>query len=42
MSKLLLKNVCKKYDDESYAVKNVNLEVDDKDFFDFSWAIRLW
>ncbi|NOW91168.1 multiple sugar transport system ATP-binding protein [Clostridium beijerinckii] len=32
MSKLLLKNVCKKYDDESYAVKNVNLEVDDKDF----------
>lgn len=32
MSKLLLKNICKKYDDESYAVKNFNLEVDDKDF----------
>jgi len=30
--KLLLKNICKKYDEESYAVKNVNLEVDDKDF----------
>lgn len=32
MPKLLLKNICKKYDEESYAVKNVNLEVDDKDF----------
>lgn len=32
MPKLLLKNICKKYDDESYAVKNVSLEVDDKDF----------
>ena len=32
MSKLLLKNICKKYDGESYAVKNVNLEVADKDF----------
>ena len=32
MTKLLLKNICKKYDEESYAVKNVNLEVDDKDF----------
>lgn len=32
MSKLLLKNVCKKYDDDSYAVNNINLEVNDKDF----------
>lgn len=32
MPKLLLKNIFKKYDEESYAVKNVNLEVDDKDF----------
>lgn len=32
MPKLLLKNICKKFDEESYAVKNVNLEVDDKDF----------
>lgn len=31
MSNLLLKNVCKKYDD-SYAVNNINLEVNDKDF----------
>ena len=32
MAKLLLKNVCKKFNNESYAVKNVNLEVNDKDF----------
>lgn len=32
LAKLLLKNICKKYDNDSYAVKDVNLEVEDKDF----------
>ena len=32
MAELLLKNLCKKYENNSYAVKNVNLEVNDRDF----------
>ena len=32
LAKLLLKNVCKKYENGSYAVKNINLEVKDKEF----------
>ncbi len=35
MAKLLLKNLCKKYNKDSYAVKDVNLEVEDKDFVIF-------
>ena len=32
MAEIVLKNICKKYDNELYAVKDVNLEINEKDF----------
>ena len=32
MAEIVLKNICKKYDNELYAVKDVNLEIEEKDF----------
>ena len=32
MAEIVLKNICKKYDNEFYAVKDVNLEIEEKDF----------
>ena len=32
MAEIVLKNICKQYDNELYAVKDVNLEIEEKDF----------
>ena len=35
MSEIVLKNICKQYDGEHYAVKNFNLDIQDRDFIIF-------
>ena len=35
MSEIVLKNICKQYDKEHYAVKNFNLDIHDKEFIIF-------
>ena len=35
MSGIVLKNICKQYDGEHYAVKNVNLDIQDREFIIF-------
>ena len=35
MSEIVLKNICKQYDGEHYAVKNFNLDIQDREFISF-------
>ena len=35
MSGIVLKNICKQYDKEHYAVKNFNLDIQDREFIIF-------
>ena len=35
MSEIILKNICKKYENNAYAVKNFNLEIEEKEFIIF-------
>lgn len=35
MSGIVLKNICKQYDGEHYAVKNFNLDIQDREFIIF-------